>query len=262
MKRFIVPLVRACATPAGALHLAVFLATLATLAPWTDSHAVPAFARQTNMACVACHYLALPAVNAFGRAFKTGGYTMITTQPQATGDDLSLPSVLNASLVTKFRYQKTNGDDATAPTNQGELQFPDEAALLIGGRAAENIGFLLEFATFGAADTGSGDFSLFASFKLPMTYQAGTTTLQFVPFTTDALGAAYGFELLNTGAQRSQRVGEDRNALMAQQFVGLGSGAASRSWRRTSWVSSTSAPGRRSTATSPSSDSRPMCAPP
>lgn len=226
MKRFIVPLVRACATAAVPLHLAVFLAALAALAPWTDSHAVPAFARQTNMACVACHYQSYPAINAFGRAFKTGGYTMITTQPQVAGDDLSVPSVLNASLVTKFRYQKTNGDDATVPTNQGELQFPDEAALLIGGRAAENIGFLLEFATFGTADTGSGDFSLFASFKMPMTYQMGTTTLQFVPFTTDALGAAYGFELLNTGAQRSQRVGEDRNALMAQQFVGLGSGAA------------------------------------
>ena len=226
MKRFIIRLGKASTMPAVPVYFVVLVVALLALAPWPESQAVPAFARQTNMACVACHQQTFPAINAFGRAFKTGGYTMVTTQPQVMGDNLALPAVLNASLVTKFRYQKTNGDDATQPTNQGELQFPDEAALLIGGRAAENIGFVLEFATFGEADTSSGEFSLFGSFKMPMTYQVNTTTLQFVPFTTDAGGAAYGFELLNTGAQRFQRVGEDRNALMAQQFVGLGSGAA------------------------------------
>ena len=192
----------------------------------TESQAVPAFARQTGMACAACHFQTYPAINAFGRAFKASGYTLIGAQEKIEGDDLSLPVSLNASLVTKFRYQKTNGDDKSVATNTGELQFPDEAALLIGGRAGEHVGFVLEFATFGAADTDSGDFSLFGSFKMPITYKVGGTDLSFIPFTTDAGGAAYGFELLNTGAQRFQRVGEDRNALMAQQYLGLGAGEA------------------------------------
>jgi hypothetical protein len=226
---------------------ALLLGTLA-LGTATESQAIPAFARQTGMACMACHFQSFPAINAFGRAFKSSGYTLIGTQEKIEGDDLSLPVTLNASLVTKFRYQKTNGDDKRVATNTGELQFPDEAALLIGGRAGEHIGFVLELATFGEADTGSGDvvgtadpvtnevvgtadtgngeFSLFGSFKMPITYKVGGTDLSFIPFTTDAGGAGYGFELLNTGAQRFQRVGEDRTALMAQQYLGLGAGEA------------------------------------
>jgi hypothetical protein len=218
---------------------ALLLGTLG-LGTATESQAVPAFARQTGMACAACHFQTYPAINAFGRAFKSAGYTLIGAQEKIEGDDLSLPVVLNASLVTKFRYQKTNGDDKRVATNTGELQFPDEAALLIGGRAGEHIGFVLELATFGEADTGSGEidavtgdadtgsgeFSLFGSFKMPITYKVGGTDLSFIPFTTDAGGAGYGFELLNTGAQRFQRVGEDRAALMAQQYLGLGAGEA------------------------------------
>ncbi len=210
----------------GAPSLAAALFALAVSASAPESHAVPAFARQTNMACVACHFQTYPAINAFGRAFKIGGYTLMGPQAQVTGDDLGLPVVLNASLVTKLRYQKTNGESKTVATNSGELQFPDEAALLIAGRAGEHVGFMLEFATFGEADTTTGEFSLFGSFKMPFTHQVGATNLAFIPFTTDAGGVPYGFELLNTGAQRFQRVGEDRSAMLAQQYLGLGSGAA------------------------------------
>ena len=204
----------------------LWLVGACALAAGMPAAAVPAFARQTGMACVACHYQTFPAINAFGRAFKATGYTLIGAQEQIKDDDLGLPVTLNASLVTKLRYQKTNGPDDTVATNTGELQFPDEAALLIGGRVGSHIGFVLEFATFGAADTNSGEFSLFGSYKMPFTYKVGDTDLLLVPFSTDAGGAGYGFELLNTGAQRFQRVGEDRNALMAQQYLGLGAGEA------------------------------------
>lgn len=41
-----------------------------------EAEAVPAFARQTGMACNSCHFQHFPTLNAFGRAFKAGGYTM------------------------------------------------------------------------------------------------------------------------------------------------------------------------------------------
>lgn len=211
-----------------ATTLTVLLAFLG-LGTSPESQAVPAFARQTGIACSGCHFQGYPAINSFGRAFKSAGYTLIGAQEQVKGDELGLPVVLNSSLITKFRYQKTNGAATTGgagATNEGELQFPDEAALLIGGRAGEHVGFLLELATFGEADTGNGEFSLFGSFKMPIGYKAGGTDLLVIPYTTDAGGAGYGFELLNTGAQRFQRVGEDRSALMAQQYLGLGAGAA------------------------------------
>ena len=216
--------VQACGVKANSL--AAFLLGALSLGMATESQAVPAFARQTGMACAGCHFQTYPGINAFGRAFKASGFTLIGDQSKIEGDDLSLPGVLNASLVTKFRYQKTNGSDKTSATNTGQLQFPDEAALLIGGRAGEHVGFLLELGTFGEADTSTGQFNLFGSFKMPITYKVGATDLSVIPFTTDGGGAGYGFEQLNTGAQRFQRVGEDRSALMAQQYLGLGTGSA------------------------------------
>ncbi len=197
------------------LAVAVFLLTLALYAP-REASAVPAFARQTGMACNTCHFQHYPSLNAFGRTFKAGGYTMIGGQSMIEGDMLSIPSVLNASLITKLRYQKRNGDDETA-INKGEFQIPDEAALLIGGRAGEHFGFLLEAALQG------GD--LFTSFKSPVVFDVQDTKLSVIPFTTDALGASYGLELLNTGAVRNQRPIEHRTEMSAQQFIGTATGA-------------------------------------
>jgi len=146
-------------------------------------------------------------------------------------DALSIPVALNASLVTKIRYQKTNGE--TSDTDFGELQFPDEAALLIGGRAGEHVGFLLEMATFGEAagslnpdNTVDSEFSLFNSYKAHFNYKFKDVNVGAVLFSTDALGAGFGFELLNTGLARNQRIAEERNATSAPQFVGLGGTAA------------------------------------
>lgn len=190
-----------------------------------EANAVPAFARQTGQACSTCHFQHFPALNVFGRAFKAGGYTMVGGQSLVEGEDLSIPNTLNASLVTKIRYQKTNGKDYTgnlingsSGTNRGQLQFPDEAALLIGGRAGEHVGFLLE------ASLKAGD-DRFTSFKMPIVYDVADTKLSIIPFTTDSGGASYGFELLNTGANRMQRVLEHRTQTSAQQYIGT-SGAA------------------------------------
>lgn len=209
----------------------------------TSAEATPGFARQTGMACLACHFQHYPTLNSFGRAFKASGYTMRGAQPMIEGDDLSMPVDLNMTLVTKIRYQKSNGDDPDEATNHGEIQWPDEAAILIGGRVGENIGFLLEHATFGEADVGGEDadadgqvdadslgdgaFSLFNSFKIHFNlHDMGATRLSTVLFSTDAGGAPYGFEMLNTGAQRFMRPIEDRSSMSAAQYLGLGDGEA------------------------------------
>lgn len=184
-----------------------------------EAEAVPAFARQTGLACNSCHFQHFPALNSFGRAFKDGGYTQIGGQSLVEGDLLSVPVVLNASLVTKIRYQKRNGD-AETDINKGEFQFPDEAALLIGGRAGEHVGFLLESSLIGEEQSES-----FASFKMPIVFNVSGINLSAIPFTTDAAGAAYGYELLNTGAVRMIRVLEHRSETSGQQYIGT-SGAA------------------------------------
>ncbi len=226
---------------------ALALVTGGTFLGSTTAEATPGFARQTGMACVACHFQHYPTLNAFGRAFKASGYTMRGAQPMVEGDDLSMPVDLNMTLVTKLRYQKSNGEGLDSngdevPTNYGEIQWPDEAAILIGGRVGENIGFLLEHATFGeanvggdadedgtiqAGELGDGAFSLFNSFKVHFNLRdMGATRLSTVLFSTDAGGAPYGFEMLNTGAQRFMRPIEDRNTMSAAQYLGMGDGEA------------------------------------
>jgi len=191
----------------------IFATTCMTLVTM-NVEALPAFARQTNMTCATCHFQHFPALNAFGRSFKQGAYTMVGGQSMIQSDNLSLPVALNASLVTKLRYQKTNGADKTIETNTGDLQLPDEAALIIGGRGTENVGLLLE-ASLKEADSN------FNSFKIHFNSPTDDgTNLGAVVFLTDAGGAPYGFELLNTGAQRFMRITEDRKAIAAQQFIG------------------------------------------
>jgi hypothetical protein len=181
---------------------------------------VPAFARQTGLACSKCHTQHFPSLNAFGREFKMNGF-VLSAVLGVQGDRLSIPASLSASIYTKLRYQKTNGTDAAnvRTTNSGEWQFPDEFALLVAGRVSPNIGFILEgqFATGGAP--------VFASFKIPFAYRAGNMTLSVIPFSTDGLGVAYGFEQLSTGAVRNLRPIEHRRDYSAQQYIGSATSA-------------------------------------
>lgn len=223
------------------LMLGMLMSLVSVMVPM-EAQAVPAFARQTSMPCTACHFQNFPTLNSFGRAFRSGGYTLTGGQGMIEGDDISLPMMLNASVITKLRYAKSNGN-TNEGTDYGEIQWPDEAALLIGGKLSKNAGFLMELGLLGAAETevegtadlttgevtgtGSGESNSFLSTKVHFNVaKAGNTQFSVIPFSTDGLGSAYGFELLNTGAQRSQRPIEDRRGFSAAQTLGLASGEA------------------------------------
>lgn len=188
------------------------------------SEAMPAFARQTGKACNTCHFQHFPALNDYGMEFKAGGYTDMKQAGEVKGKELSLPGIFNTSLYLKTRYIKDNGKDGSdytgAPiktTHSGEIQFPDEFAVLIGGRVTENIGFMIENQFAG------GGVGILAGFKLPFTFKVGKSMKAGItPFLTDALGVSYGFEQLSTGAVRNVRVNENRNETSAIQYVLFG----------------------------------------
>lgn len=211
------------------LAFATFLVFSISLWIAPEANAIPAFARQTGLACSTCHFQHFPALNAYGRAFKAGGYTQMGGEGKVEGEDLSIPDTLNASLFTKTRYQKTNGKNTTASpnnaesgTNKGELQFPDEAVLLIGGRGGEHVGFFLE-ASLG--ESASPTVTMFTNYRMPIVYDIGPVKVNVIPFTTDAGGASFGFESLNTGAGRMIRVLEHRTQTSAQQYIGTATAA-------------------------------------
>ncbi len=137
----------------------VFLLACAVAAAYLPAaSALPAFARQTGMACSACHFQHFPLLNAYGRAFKSGGYTMMgTTQGKVEGDRLSLPDTLNMAVLAGFGYEKTDqaaGVPSSGTLNPGNGRFyvpgnGGELSLFLGGRVSDNAGFLAELGTTG-----------------------------------------------------------------------------------------------------------------
>ncbi len=203
-----------------ALTLASVLAA-AAFAP--EASAIPAFARQTGMACNACHQTHFPVLNGFGRAFKAGGYTMMGAQEKVEGEHLSIPATLNAALLLKYRYQKQTVDGYSSPSTVGKTVAPvekdgmwqmgDEFSLFFAGRIAETEHFTIGFLNENNAAVGG-----LAGLRIPVTVDLGAVKAQIVPFTTDALGVAYGFELSSGGIMRANRWNEMRRVISAVQY--------------------------------------------
>ncbi len=166
-----------------------------------------------GVSCNACHSQnGYPALNSFGRQFKASGFTMMgkqgTIEDPEKENFLSIPETLNTSFVVKIRAQ--DGDKT-----KSLLEFPDEAALIIGGCVSKHIGTFIEI----GYDADDNTFGL-ANFKLPITYTFGNYTLGVVPYLTDGFGPSASFEVLNTGAVRNSRILEDRKTISAQQYIG------------------------------------------
>jgi hypothetical protein len=190
---------------------AVLGSILWLLTPATLS-AVPAFARQTGASCSSCHFQHFPGLTAYGRFFKSFGFTLSGPQQIVEGKRLSLPNLLNAALITKFRYVKTNGSSGIG-TDVGEFQFPNEAQVWVTGRIGSTVGLILE------TQLTDPDSPILASFKLPIGFSTRIGRIAAIPFSTDGLGAPFAFELLNTGAVRDTRMLEEPSAFSAAQYV-------------------------------------------
>ena len=201
------------------LSLAGVLAITA-IAP--EAFAIPSFSRQASMTCKACHLQHSPILNGFGQAFKAGGYPMMGTQGKVEGERLSIPDTLNASMLLKSRFQKSNGANTDAitgdSTNSGQWQVPDEFSLYFGGRIAETTGFFFE----GNASSAN---QLVAAFQLPAAVYIADAKFSVIPYMTDVQGASYGYELSSTGAARNISWAEHHNEISAQQYIGTNTAA-------------------------------------
>jgi hypothetical protein len=198
------------------LSLAGVMAAVA-FAP--EASALPVFARQTGMACSACHFQHFPLLNAFGRSFKASGFTMMGAQGKVEGEEqphdqvgkegqikgnghseLSIPNVLNMGILTTTRYDQVKGSAAhwNVPSAGGEL------SLFFGGRVAEFAGFLSEVGLASPAGVGAA--------KLALLFPVGDARVGAVIHTSGnavaggGQGVAYSYELLNTGAANTHKV--------------------------------------------------------
>jgi hypothetical protein len=199
--------------------LAGFIIMLGTLFP-DAAMALPAFARQTGNECSSCHFQHFPKLKPFGRIFKANGLSL-TAQDNIEGQNLSIPQNLNATYFIRAVARK----DTSA--RDGELLIPQEAAILVGGRLAEGVGGMVEWG------------GPLLSTKLSYTRPWGNNRVGATIFTTDGLGPAYGFEVMNTGAVRNHSpfaqssnatLGNNDNLDLAGAATGIALFAFSNDW--------------------------------
>jgi hypothetical protein len=127
----------------------------------TRSWAVPSFARQTGMACAACHTV-FPELTPFGREFKLNGYVLDNIK-QITGIDtsarqtLAINSLPPISMNVEISYTHTGAplpDSAIngALAKDGDLLFPDQVSFFYAGKIADGLGAFIQLTYDGAAD--------------------------------------------------------------------------------------------------------------
>jgi hypothetical protein len=106
-----------------ALGLALFLLG-------SQAYALPAFARQTGQACVACH-VSFPELTPYGRAFKLSGYTIGVRQ------DIPLAAMVQVGDIAVSNNRDDQGNKIVPKTDSLQLSA---ASLFAAGKVNDNIG--------------------------------------------------------------------------------------------------------------------------
>ena len=118
------------------------------------AEAVPSFARQTGMACTACHTV-FPELTEFGRSFKINGYTLTGIKqvaakksPNAGGLQFDQIPPLSAMLQTSATHAKSQQPSS-------DISLPDELSFFFAGEVSPHLGSFIQL----TMEQGSG-FSL------------------------------------------------------------------------------------------------------
>src|SRR6202142_1349486 len=130
------------------------------------AQALPLFARQTGVACLACHTV-YPELTHFGRMFKLNGYQLDNGKDlQVTTDEgkqvLALPAVPNLALfvmVGDVQLAKAIPDSNIAGAKSfanGGIELPQQLSLLYGGKIAPHFGAFAQV----TYDFGSDTFNI------------------------------------------------------------------------------------------------------
>ena len=128
-------------------YLALGMLAFSALAMSRPAFAVPSYARQTGLACEACHTV-FPQLTPFGRVFKASGYTLFNTrkvqdidqQKQSTLSLSDLPPVSVMVMASSSFAAKAN-DPGSSKTS---TDLPQQLSLFYAGRIADNVGAFIQ----------------------------------------------------------------------------------------------------------------------
>src|SRR3984885_1852580 len=117
------------------------------------AQAVPSFARQTGMACEACHTV-FPELSHFGRMFKANGYTLDNLK-QVRDIDATKQELLSLSTLPPLAVMAQISDtwlnsplpDSTktqARSQSSTVGFPQQFSLFYAGKIAPHLGAMIQ----------------------------------------------------------------------------------------------------------------------
>jgi len=122
---------------------------LCAMWPWIPAQAVPSFARQTGMACEACHTV-YPELTHFGRIFKANGYTLDNLKPlrditPRREEMLSLSALPPIAAMVQVSATQINtplpdSTGSTGHSQSGTVDFPQQISLFYAGKIAPHLG--------------------------------------------------------------------------------------------------------------------------
>src|SRR2546429_3296078 len=167
------------------------------------AHLTPTYARQTGLACSACH-THFPELTATGRAFKLNGYVFRRSESlegKSPEGQQSLLLNLVAPVSLMFQTSYTSTKKALPGTQNGTVLFPDQLSLFTGGEITPHVGGFLQV-TFdpqsGQIGVDNADFR-FATHTTVLSKRAtfglsanNNPTVQDVWNSTPAWGFPYG----------------------------------------------------------------------
>jgi len=217
---------------------ATAILALAFVAAAPQARAVPSYARQTGMACEACHTV-FPELTHFGRVFKANGY-ILTNQKQVqdvTGKKeqlLELAQFPPLSIMAQISYTDMKSgvpdlSNAGAPgvAQSGTVGFPQQFSLFYAGKIAPHLGAYFQL----TYDTASGTIGIdnsdvrFADEALLPNNQTLTygLSLNNNPTVQDLWNStpAWGFPYASSNANVSPLATAAINGPYAQNVAGL-----------------------------------------
>jgi hypothetical protein len=191
---------------------------------------VPSFARQTGLACSACHYQFL-TLTPFGRRFKLNGYTLmnqraLTETDSTNGGRLDLGPFAMVSAMASASL--THVQDTLPDEQNNAVALPQELSVFLAGRISSKMGVFSQF-TYAGPDAAFGMDNLDFRFANTTTFGSGTdvvygVTLHNNPTIQDLWNTTpgWGFPFIGSEGAPAGAAATLIDGGLSQNVLGLG----------------------------------------
>ena len=131
------------------LYLGLLVGTMATGLLVNQAEAVPSFARQTGMACAACHTV-FPELNSFGRSFKLNGYTLtgikqVEAKNTSAASGLQFNQIPPLSAMLQVTAANSRLDaDGNVKDPRTTISLPDQLSFFFAGEISPHMGSFIQ----------------------------------------------------------------------------------------------------------------------